>query len=434
MKARLNFLKWWCKLTGCVALACILLTACTSQQPSAMTPVQEEASVTEEGQTLTVVNPESINNTAVDTKAEEGKKYQIQTRLTDFKLLSETTGLAWGATRNELRLYLTQDRGKTWTNISPASSVQFPNSLEFGKDLFFIDPINGWIVRNSLGSGEAIVLRTIDGGLTWKMSSLPEASSVSAIYFIDQQYGWILTENSDGVKTLYRTVNGGASWNKVMSSPLIHENTENELVIPRAGHAVAMTFTNKSNGFVTTLDQGQPKLFMTNSGGAQWKENIQFFNPSKYTKCKSFVVGTPTFFSDNTKSGYVPVGCSKEDTMKFNGYFTSDSGASWTLAPFGLPWQSVKSEDHELQAPYFLNEQTGWSIQGTTVLHTSNQGKDWVALPESEKLTEVLLEYREIVKMQFYSESAGWLLVSKSDHKRSLLLQTQDGGISWRVL
>lgn len=426
-------MKWWLKLTGCVALACIVLTACTTKQPSAMTPVQED-NVAEEGQTLTVINPESINNTAADAKADEGKKYQIQTRLNDFKLLSETTGLAWGATRNELRLYLTQDRGQTWTNISPASSVQFPNSLEFGKDLFFIDSVNGWIVRNSLGSGEAIVLRTVDGGLTWKMASLPEGSTVSAIFFANQQNGWILTENTNGVKTLYLTVNGGAAWKKVMSSPVIKDNTETELALPKEGHAVAMTFTSKSNGFVTVLDQGQPKLFVTNSGGIQWEENEHFFNPGKYTKCTSFVVGTPTLFTSNTKTGYVPVGCNKDNTTKFNGYFTTDSGATWTLAPFGLPWQIVQSEANELQAPYFLNNQVGWTIQGTTVLQTLNQGKDWLALPESEKLTKVLLEYNEIVKMQFYSENVGWLLVSKSDQKRSLLLQTQDGGISWRVL
>ncbi|MNO12436.1 Ycf48-like protein [compost metagenome] len=423
-------MKWWFKLTGCVALACILLTACTSNQPSAKTPVQEDE-IAEEGQTLTVINPEPISNAKAESSVDEGKKYQIQTRLTDFKLLSETTGLAWGATRNELRLYLTQDRGKTWTNISPASSVQFPNSLEFGKDLFFVDPSNGWIVRNSLGSGEAIVLRTIDGGLTWKMSSLPETSTVSAIYFKNQEYGWILTEGSDGVKTLYLTVNGGAAWRKMMSSPVIPDHTENELALPKNGHAVGMTFTTANDGYITMLDNGLPKLYITKNGGSQWTENQNFFNPSKYTKCKSFIAGAPTFFGDSADSGYVSVGCSKDDSTKFNGYFTKDSGATWSLAPFALPWQSGVNEE---QTPAFLNDQVGWSIQGMTVLHTTNQGKDWVMLPKSEKLTEVLLEYNEVVKLQFYSERVGWLLVSKSDQKRSLLLQTIDGGVSWRVL
>lgn len=178
-------MKWWLKLTGCVVLTGVLLTACTARQPSAIAPVQEED--VEEGQTLTIVNPDNKTTLDTDPNVEEGKKYQIQTRLTDFKLLSDTSGLAWGATRNELRLYLTHDRGNTWTNVSPAASIQFPNSLEFGKDLFFIHSENGWIVRNSLGTGEAIVLRTVDGGLTWKMSTLPETNSVSAIYFTEDR-------------------------------------------------------------------------------------------------------------------------------------------------------------------------------------------------------------------------------------------------------
>lgn len=421
-------MKWWLKLIGYVILTGVLLTACTARQPSAITPVQEDI---EEGQTLTIVNPDNKTTLETDPNVEDSKKYQIQTRLTDFKLLSDTSGLAWGTTRNELRLYLTHDRGKTWTNISPAASIQFPNSLEFGKDLFFIHSDNGWIVRNSLGSGEAIVLRTVDSGLTWKMSTLPETSSVSAIYFTDPEHGWILSEDSDHLKTLFRTVNGGASWRKIMTTPIISEHTESQMALPKQGQIVSMSFINNSKGFVTLLDQGQPRLYVSQNAGTQWSELKAFFNPNKYTTCNSFLAGEMHFFDDQNSGAYVPVGCNKEGITKFNGYFSSDSGMTWALAPFALPWQSGVNE---FQPPVFLNENMGWSLQGPTVLFTTDRGKEWIPLPQSKKLTEVLVEYPEIVKLQFYSESVGWLLVTKTDQKRSLLLQTQDGGITWRVL
>lgn len=422
-------MKWWLKLTGCLVLTGILLTACTARQPSAVTPVQEEE--VEEGQTLTIVNPENKTTLETNPTVEESKKYQIQTRLTDFKLLSDSSGLAWGATRNELRLYLTQDHGKTWTNISPAASIQFPNSLEFGKDLFFIQSENGWIVRSSLGTGEAIVLRTVDSGLTWKMSTLPDTSSVSAIYFTDSEHGWILSEDSNQLKTLFRTVDGGASWRKIMGTPIISDHAESQMALPKQGRVVSMSFINNSKGFVTLLDQGQPRLYLTQNAGTQWTEVVTFFNPNKYSTCHNFVAGEINFFGDHNSGAFVPVGCIKEGTTKFNGYFSSDAGATWALAPFTLPWQSGANE---FLPPVFLNESLGWSIQGTTVLSTTNKGKEWIPLPESKKLTEVLLEYPSIVKLQFYSERVGWLLVSKEDQKRSLLLQTQDGGVTWHVL
>lgn len=45
----------------------------------------------EEGQTITLITPDANH---IDN--DSAPKYQIQTRLTDFQLLSESEGLAWG--------------------------------------------------------------------------------------------------------------------------------------------------------------------------------------------------------------------------------------------------------------------------------------------------------------------------------------------------
>lgn len=138
-KARWFGLSLWHKLTGTALVLVLLLTACTSEMPPAAAPVQDDPS--EEGQTITVINPESSENQgnpAATSAENKNNRYQIQTRLTDFQLLSATTGLAWGNTRNELRLYITEDNGKTWTNISPAASVPFSTTPEYGKDIFFL--------------------------------------------------------------------------------------------------------------------------------------------------------------------------------------------------------------------------------------------------------------------------------------------------------
>ena len=98
---------------------------------------------------------------------------------------------------------------------------------------------------------------------------------------------------------------------------------------------------------------------------------------------------------------------------------------------FDLPWQTGVNED---LSPVFLNENEGWSIHNTTIYHTIDQGKKWTTLPESSTLKKIMKDYPEVVKMQFFTAKVGWLLVAKSDQKKSLLLQTTDGGVNWSVL
>lgn len=431
-------MRWRYKLSICVMVACLLLTACSSKQPATnVSPIDQGEELTEEGQTLTVINQDSsANNTSVTPVTEEGKKYLIQTRLTDFRLLSATKGLAWGSTRNELRLYLTQDSGKTWTNISPSSSVQFPNNPVFGSDLYFMDMNHGWIVRDSLGSGEAIVLRTSDGGATWKMTSLPDAYDVVSMYFLNEEYGWIVTtgdrsSSSEGT-TVYRTTNGGATWKKIMETPLLPTNASSaELTLPKHGKPAGIVFTDEMTGYITLLEAGLPAVYETIDGGSTWTKNDTFFEIDKFQTCNRFNIGSPTLFGGMNSTGWIPVGCSREDTVKYNGYFTTDAGTTWALSALGLPWQSGSGGT---LSTTFINAKEGWSIQKSSVWHTTDQGKTWSLLPESEKLAEVMSEYEEIVKVQFFDSQIGWLLVAKSDKKRSLLLQTQDGGVSWRVL
>ncbi|MCH1639134.1 hypothetical protein MJ257_03385 [Paenibacillus timonensis] len=425
----------WHKLAGTALVMALLLTACTSESPPAAAPVQDEPA--EEGQTITVINPQSSENQGNPAAApaeNKNNRYQIQTRLTDFQLLSATTGLAWGCTRNELRLYITEDNGKTWTNISPAASVPFPTTPEYGKDIFFLDPDHGFIVRNSAGSGDTIVLRTTDGGATWKVTSFPGNGEVKAMVFADSANGWILSEGNSpekGQRSLYATDDGAQSFEALLggTDPVSLLSSDNPGGTP--GIHPSMAFTSPLRGFVGEIKEGLPTLYVTQNGGLTWTKNDHFFSLDKYTTCDSFTIGTVSFFSGNVREGWIPVGCSRGNSTKFNGYFTEDAGNTWTLAPFQLSWQTGLNEE---LAPTFLTRNEGWTILDSTVYYTSDQGASWEPLPDSEKLIETLKGYPEIVKLQFFNSRVGWLLVAKEDQQRSLLLQTKDGGRSWQVL
>lgn len=67
-----------------------VVTACSSPPPEP-TQQPQPTEAPEEGQTITLITPDANH---IDN--DSAPKYQIQTRLTDFQLLSESEGLAWG--------------------------------------------------------------------------------------------------------------------------------------------------------------------------------------------------------------------------------------------------------------------------------------------------------------------------------------------------
>lgn len=414
-----------------VLLSLLILSACSSSPAPEPTQPPQPTEAPEEGQTITLITPDAKNLVNKDTP-----KYQIQTRLTDFRLLTDSAGLAWGVTKNELRIYMTKDNGETWANISPSVNVQFLSNPVYSQEIFFTDLENGWIVRSAFGTTETVVLRTTDGGLSWKISSFPDANTISSIYFSSPSHGWLMTSwdinATKASKALYATADGGATWNMVMQNEQYNPKLPN-LAIPMAGVTTGMIFKDTDRGFVTLQTGALPKIYMTQDGGATWSQGPEFLVNEQWRGCDKVVTGEPEFFGNNSASGWLPVACQKDKdaTITYNGYFTANSGASWTFTSFGL---GIQTGINRYLAPAFLNSQLGWALKGNLMYKTINAGATWTTLPASSVLQSKLLEYPEIVKLQFISMDVGWLLIEKKENRRSILLQTTNGGVSWRVM
>ncbi|WP_410511087.1 hypothetical protein PaeBR_13310 [Paenibacillus sp. BR2-3] len=418
------------KLLFLVVLTVLALTACSSPPPEPSQPPQP-TETPEEGQTITLITPDAQN---IDD--EDAPKYQIQTRLTDFELLSESEGIAWGVTKNSLRIYITRDNGKTWTNISPSSNIQFSSNPVYGKDIFFTDPSNGWIVRGSYGMTETIVLRTQDGGLNWKVSSLEDGNPISSIFFVSPQRGWLMTSwNSTSYKeskAMYSTVNGGATWNIIMQNEQYSPISPNPS-IPIVGVTTGMIFRNNTHGFAALQTAALPKIYTTSDRGVTWRPGQPFLVNEQLKSCDRVITGKPDFFGANSSKGWMSVGCEidKDSRIAYHGYFTADGGDSWKFTPFKLNQLSGVNRN---VPPTFLNSSLGWALDDNILYQTRNKGVTWKPLPASSVLQSKLIEYPEVVKLQFFSANLGWLLIEKKEDKRSILLQTTNGGISWRVI
>lgn len=433
MKSRRVILRF-----SALVLAACMLASCTSepvkqQQTSAEEPhepvMQQDAAEEEEGQVITLVKPETSREAQ-----EEKSRYQIHTRLTDFQLISETTGIAWGITNSSLRLYQTQDYGETWVDISPSSNVRFSDKLVYGKDIVFTDKQHGWIIRNMQDSTETLLLNTANGGESWKISSLPKSGAVTALSFVSPERGWVMASSSSSKgmeeKLLFRTNDNGTAWTEVMQNAEYPRARIPGTVIPRTGSMIGMTFTDTSTGFATVQELQTSKLYITRDGGSQWKSSGQVFRSEAIGKCASIYAGAPQSLGSVRGEVYIPVVCMAGDFPRYMGYFTGDNGASWNLVSFP---HTGDPEAGTIQ-PVFRRLHDGWAMVNGIVYHTTDMGKNWKSYPRDELLTENLKKYPKVVKMQFVSSDVGWLLIETKDKRRSRLMMSTDGGVTWQGL
>jgi N-acetyl-anhydromuramyl-L-alanine amidase AmpD len=130
-------------------------------------------------------------------------------RAVDFADALHGRALALQPGSARLALLTTEDGGSTWIR----SSLSGPADLDAAgpMTLDFPDPVNGFVSvrRQARGVGAGLLLRTADGGATWKSSPLP---APGAIAFTSDTDGWLSSPETD---RLYATLNAGRSWRAV---------------------------------------------------------------------------------------------------------------------------------------------------------------------------------------------------------------------------
>lgn len=108
----------------------------------------------------------------------------------------------------------TSDGGHTWKR-SVLPDVRFINKV------FFISPEVGWLagtkdLSQDLNGRAGYVLRTVDGGRSWKSVQIPSERGIAEIrdlFFLNASDGWLITwhYNNEGTH-LFQTMDGGKTW------------------------------------------------------------------------------------------------------------------------------------------------------------------------------------------------------------------------------
>lgn len=132
----------------------------------------------------------------------------------DMQFINSLDGFGSEFDGTTSRFVKTSDGGRTW------SSYAVPD-IKFIDKVLFITPEIGWIagtneLSDDLNGRVAFVLRTVDGGRSWKSSQIPINEGVAEIrdlFFLNASHGWLITWhfNNEGTH-LFRTTDGGKTW------------------------------------------------------------------------------------------------------------------------------------------------------------------------------------------------------------------------------
>lgn len=102
-------------------------------------------------------------------------------------------------------VFKTTNGGESWTSIG------YPNlsGVYWIYDVDFIDHNLGYLYGVDDNPPHTRTLfRTRDGGATWEWVNLGERGGGTTAQFVDSQYGWLTADNRFGL----RTIDGGATW------------------------------------------------------------------------------------------------------------------------------------------------------------------------------------------------------------------------------
>jgi photosystem II stability/assembly factor-like uncharacterized protein len=171
-----------------------------------------------------------------------------------------------------IQLYHSINGGSTWEN----SAVHLPDGGWWPLQMGFTLPTQGWLVLQKMSSqalSTSMLMKTLDGGLTWQSYDLPTVGNISFTSSREAQL-------SNGNET-YQSLDGGVTWQTAQPELLLISPTN----LPEG--ATLSGWQSSSLGWAATSDgdctgeksspgfscQLTSSLWQSQDGGASW-ENL----------------------------------------------------------------------------------------------------------------------------------------------------------------
>jgi photosystem II stability/assembly factor-like uncharacterized protein len=322
-------------------------------------------------------------------------------------------------------LYRTQDAGATWRRIELPAAPTGVAVVVFGLP-------GGKLLLRSFGFATGAQQFYIGDGSTWTQIMLPDQGSGS-LHMIDSSLGFYVITQAGGTPSvqellIYRTTDGGRSWQLRLSLTADHPNggglrlsNDNRFVgFADATHAWLVVVPPTWGILCGTTSPTDPiqQLMASLDGGATWTPaslpNLPHFSTELDTPV--FPSASGAGYLTVTVNTYVgqcpPVGLTYL-------YTTLDNGATWS-GPERVPGTTFDSPDGIVW----------WASDGRQFFRSNNQGRNWETIKPTLPRFSVALDELSAVDAQ-----TAWSLWSEGNDQsgpsRQALLRTTDTGIHW---
>ena len=258
-------------------------------------------------------------------------------------------------------------------------------SMAWLHGVFFIDQNRGFIAGS-----KGTLLRTEDGGRTWKATAASTNDVVRDVFFVDEQNGWLVCEvNQYQLKTLdepraylMKTTDGGANWNRIEIKGFDVDSILVRAMFSRGGRGWAF---GEAGAIFTTRDAGET-----------W---VRLRSPTR----RLLLGGT---FVDDDRGWVVGAGATIIQT--------SDGGDTWYQSSLPGVEKTVR-----FTATSFVDNRVGWAVgSGGCVYRTTNGGRTW---QRQESGVEV-----DLFDVKFVDAQEGWAVGAEGT-----IVHTTNGGGTW---
>lgn len=351
-------------------------------------------------------------------------------------MFSDTTGWALADSSDGTYVVRTTDGGHHWSKALDAKSMAFdfmPSAADFHS------ASGSWVLgvlgaHSTASRQEAMVVATADGGAHWTtVASLGIDGQAKSLQFVGSQHGWVFaTPSAGGVigaqdTTLYRTLDGGRSWQIIKPPSQVRGNPPVHGSLPEAcqGPLDTPSFVDALNGWIAGPCNSRVYLFASHDGGLKWSTQTlpPFPAPASEPNPPSYATTSPRFISAADGTFTVARGFTTGANLRREAamYVTHDAGRTWT--PYRLPRTELRTDFLDPQRGWFVGLDEAGGALGRYLYATSDGGQSWhlVAGPQ---------DYFD-GELSFVSQTNGFIAVQSIKGEPGQFLKTTDGGATW---